>query len=115
MASPAKSRQQRRASPLYLLVALPLAAIAYLAASQGGRWRAGTQAAGCPACPNTKLFYLFTMPELEQAEPWLAQCGLTIWASLAYQQLESSIWRTLDPAKASLWVFPPYGGIETNW
>ena len=56
-----------------------------------------------------------TLQEAEEAEPHLAKCALTIWGVLAYQHLEASPRRTMDPAQAAVWVFPPYAAWETNW
>ena len=64
---------------------------------------------------QSSMFYLVTLREAEEQAPWLAGCGVTVFAALAYQHMESSPRRTLDPGRAVLWVWPPYAAWETNW
>ena len=64
---------------------------------------------------QTSMFYLVTLREAEEQAPWLAGCGLAVFAALAYQHLESSPRRTMDPGRAVLWVWPTYTAWETNW
>ena len=122
MATPEQQPQRGARWMLLAAISLVLVLAQLMLATPGRRTaqpsRCGNETRAAPrADPDDQgsFFYLVTLREAEEQAPWLAGCGLTVFAALAYQHLESSPRCTMDPGRAVLWVWPTYTAWETNW
>jgi len=64
------------------------------------------------ACSSANRFYLPTFPEMEEAQPLLANCGLSLHATHLYFRFINHPLRTLVKSEASYAIFPPYANSE---